>query len=237
VSERRFQPRREPRQPRAVDTRARILDAARTVFAGHGYAAGTTNRIAAAADLSVGSLYQYFPNKDAILVALVREHVEAGTSAVMAALAATPAARAAGEREGPARAAGEPEGLGDRDPDDLAGTVRRVVAAMVAVHARDRRLHQVLFEEAPRPASLLRELHRLEDEVVALVAGHLRLQRPHLEDPVLSARIIVCAIESLVHRLVATTRPLDGQRFIDEVSRLVVGYLTPDPAALAAVPE
>ena len=66
----RLRPRKTPVQPRAVETRDRILAAAARVFSRHGYAAGTTNRIAAEAGLSVGSLYQYLPDKEAIVEAL-----------------------------------------------------------------------------------------------------------------------------------------------------------------------
>ena len=76
----RFRPRKQPRQQRAVETRQAILGAAARIFAEYGYAAGTTNRIAEAADLSIGSLYQYFPNKDAILSALTDAHVDAGAA-------------------------------------------------------------------------------------------------------------------------------------------------------------
>lgn len=52
----RFRARKQPRQQRSAQTRRDILDAAARVFSEHGYAAGTTNRIAAAADVSIGSL-------------------------------------------------------------------------------------------------------------------------------------------------------------------------------------
>ncbi|OWY61320.1 hypothetical protein B7486_64405, partial [cyanobacterium TDX16] len=78
--EKALRPRKAPRQQRAVETRARILEAAAEVFTEHGYAAGTTNRIAERAGMSVGSLYQYFPNKDAILVELVELHIAEGTA-------------------------------------------------------------------------------------------------------------------------------------------------------------
>src|SRR5712672_1569394 len=77
-----LRPRKAPRQQRALDTRRRLLDAAAHVFAEHGYAAGTTNRIAEAAGHSIGSLYQYFPNKDAILVELASEHATAGIAVI-----------------------------------------------------------------------------------------------------------------------------------------------------------
>ena len=77
-ADRRLQPRRTPRQVRAELTRERILTAAAHIFAEHGYAAGTTNRIAERARISIGSLYQYFPNKDAILAKLMVRHIDRG---------------------------------------------------------------------------------------------------------------------------------------------------------------
>ena len=51
-----------------------ILDAAARVFVELGYARATTNKIAEAAGISVGSLYQYFPSKDAIAVELLSRY-------------------------------------------------------------------------------------------------------------------------------------------------------------------
>ena len=203
--EHRLRPRKMPRQARAAETRARILTAARQVFADRGYAAGTTNRIAEAAGLSVGSLYQYFPNKDAILVELVRDHIDDGTDVILA--------------------AAEPYVTTPASERDLAALVRAVVRAMVAVHADDRRLHRVLFEESPRPPSLLRELAELEDHATAVQAQVLGEPQPAGDDPALRARIVVVTIESLVHRFIASDRPIDIDQFVDEVTRLVGGYL------------
>jgi AcrR family transcriptional regulator len=68
--------RRTPLQDRSRQTVGRILDAAARVLKERGYDGASTNRIAAAAGISPGSLYQYFPNKDAILAALVAEYTE-----------------------------------------------------------------------------------------------------------------------------------------------------------------
>jgi AcrR family transcriptional regulator len=51
-----------------------IEQAAAELFAEHGYARTTTNKIAERAGVSVGSLYQYFPNKDSLLLALWATH-------------------------------------------------------------------------------------------------------------------------------------------------------------------
>ena len=195
----RFQARKQPRQARSIETRQRVLDAAAHIFSVHGYAAGTTNRIAAAADMSIGSLYQYFPNKDAIVSALTDAHVDAG--------AALLAQRAA---------AGLPAGLTD--------TLRLFVRATIDNHRSDPALHRVLFEEAPRSPALLARLREAEQRAIA---GTAELLRVHPEvtaaDPVLAARITVATIESLVHRLI--TQPLDAQQLEDEIVGMLAGYL------------
>jgi AcrR family transcriptional regulator len=66
--------RKTPRQARSCATVATILDAAARVLTAEGLARATTNRIAEVAGISVGSLYQYFPNKLAIVGALQIAH-------------------------------------------------------------------------------------------------------------------------------------------------------------------
>ena len=68
-------PRKKPRQSRSQATVDVILDAAARIFVETGFAAATTNAIAERAGVSVGSLYQYFPNKLALLAALKERHV------------------------------------------------------------------------------------------------------------------------------------------------------------------
>jgi AcrR family transcriptional regulator len=68
--------RRVPSQDRSKKRALRILDAAAEVFAEAGYEATTTEAIARAAGTSIGSLYQFFPNKHAIFDAVARRHLE-----------------------------------------------------------------------------------------------------------------------------------------------------------------
>ncbi len=51
-----------------------ILEAVAEVFDQQGYARTTTNKIAERAGVSLGSLYQYFPNKDALVTSLYKDH-------------------------------------------------------------------------------------------------------------------------------------------------------------------
>jgi len=196
-------PRKLPKQPRSEATVEAIIEAAAQVFERHGYAAGTTNHIAERAGVSIGSIYQYFPNKDAILVALVRRHLAEGTAALWPHV----------------------EHLRAGEPIDE--VLADVVDAMVSLHATAPRLHQVLFEETPLPASLRSELDATEDALVEVLANFLQAA-PDITtaDPHLVARIVVSSIESLTHRLVL--RPPKGATtdlIIGEVTTLIRTYL------------
>jgi AcrR family transcriptional regulator len=67
--------RRQPRQARGERRITELLDAADRVFAAVGYEAATTNAIAKEAGASVGSLYQFFPDKEALLLALAERYL------------------------------------------------------------------------------------------------------------------------------------------------------------------
>lgn len=67
--------RRKPKQARSQQRVAHILKTAARLFAEEGYESVSTNHIAKAADVPIGSLYQFFPNKEAILDALVEDYL------------------------------------------------------------------------------------------------------------------------------------------------------------------
>ncbi len=206
IPPRRLTPRKLPKQARSETTVEAIVEAAAQIFERHGYAAGTTNRIAERAGVSIGSLYQYFPNKDAILVALVHRHIAEGTAVLQPHL----------ER------LGRGAGFDDVLPD--------IVSAMVAMHALAPGLHRVLFEETQLPPTLRAELDGLEDRLVGLAAEALA-SGPHScrTDPRLSARIAVGAIESLTHRLVLRPPPgVTPQAIAHEITELVRTYVKSD---------
>ncbi|KAA1430058.1 TetR/AcrR family transcriptional regulator [Mycolicibacter arupensis] len=198
----RYRPRKQPKQDRAKETRQRVLDAAAQVFSEYGYSASTTNRIAEYARLSIGSLYQYFPNKDAILRALMEQHVEAGMTLLAQRIA---------------------DGL----PGRLDATLRIVVRAAIENHSHDPGLHRVLFEEAPRSPAFLDRLHSLEDMAVASTAQLLaQYSEVNVNDSATAARVIVVTIESLVHRLIATPAPVPAAVVEDVIVTMLCGYLT-----------
>jgi AcrR family transcriptional regulator len=203
--ETRLRARKQPRQARALVTVEAILTAAAQVFQRFGYAVGTTDRIAERAGVSVGSLYQYFPNKDAILVALAERHIDAGFERLRSLLAEVRSA-----------------------PGDLQALLRRFVEAMLALHAGEPRLHRVLFEEAPLPAGLRRGLERREQAFAGEIRALLEtLPGVCVRDPALAAHLLVQTVDGLVHGFVLHPPPeIDPAAFVDEVAHMLHSYLT-----------
>jgi AcrR family transcriptional regulator len=143
-----LRPRKRPVQARSTVTVDAILEAAVRILLAEGYARLNTRRVAQVAGVSVGSLYQYFPNRQAIVAEIIRRKVEAGVACieeaasraegpVVPALAAVMEAFAAEKRRGLAlsRALREPMGaLQGRQA--LADGARRVEAVLAALLAR-----------------------------------------------------------------------------------------------------
>jgi AcrR family transcriptional regulator len=200
--------RRTPTQSRARETVDVILQAAGEVFSKRGYAAGTTNRIAERAGVSVGTFYQYFPNKDAVLVALVERHVEAGMRSVEALLAEAAAA-----------------------PEDLRALLRSFVTAMVTLHGHEPDLHRVLFEEAPHPPQLHECVLQTEEGLAhAWLSILQRVPGVSVRDPDTAAHLVVQLTEALTHRFVLHgLHELSTAAFIDEVVILLERYLMDGP--------
>ncbi|WP_454860413.1 TetR/AcrR family transcriptional regulator [Promicromonospora soli] len=199
VSKTAYQPRKTPVQRRALRTRERILAGAAQVFAEWGYASGTTDRIAAAAGLSVGSVYQYFPNKDAILVVLMRSHLDQSADAVRESLT---------------------------EPRPVEVWLPALTRAVVGLHAENPRLHQVLFEEAPRPPEVVARFRQIEQEAASAVTTLLRAETmPAVAHPELSARFVVATVESLTHRFMGHDPQIQADELVNQIVSMVLKYL------------
>lgn len=198
---RRIDPRRKPRQVRSELTRDRILDAAAHVFAEYGYAAGTTNRIAERARLSIGSLYQYFPNKDSILAELLLRHIGGNFA------------------DAPAR--------DDLTGTNLPETLRRFVRTTIDNHRADPRLLRIMIEDAPVSPDVLEKLAWYEKERTAQFRRLLEQDsQVHVGDVATAATLIVSTVELVTHKLMAGPEPVDAQHLEDELVTMLSRYLT-----------
>lgn len=165
--------RRSPTQERSRRTVAAVLDAAARVFGELGYRATTTNDIARAAGVSVGSLYQYFPNKDALLVGLYEQHLDTAAAAMRPAVSAS-------VQVSPAE------------------WVNAVVAALVAVNDGD--LAPVLYDATPALPQLQERTREIVERLTRAATRHFR--RWGVAQPASRAELAVVTAVALVHEVV-----------------------------------
>lgn len=183
--------------------------AAAEALARHGFEGSNVNDIAARAGVSIGSLYQYFPTKEAIVAALIERHTARALDLLDAALA---------------RTVGEP----------LDVAVRAVVRAMVEVHAAP--ADRVLARELDRLGRLDEVQAAVDARAVAAVRAFLEARRTEISLPAtgpsddrvaLASVLLVRAIDQLTHAvLVDLPGVADPEALIDELSALALGYLT-----------
>ena len=195
-------PRKHPRQARSRATVDTVLQATARVLVKHGFDGLTTNLVAESAGVSIGSLYQYFPNKAALVGALIEKHVEDMASLCLSELA---------------RVAQLP----------IAEAIRRMIELMIHAHAVQPGLHRVLTEQVPRVGRMARlgEIEALCQRAVAelLVARKAELA---IEDPEIAAFVLVSALEAITHRAALfSPERLRDPRLVDETCAMARRYL------------
>jgi AcrR family transcriptional regulator len=196
-------PRKSPVQARSGQTVEAILAAAARVLIRDGAPGFTTNKVAERAGVSIGSLYQYFPNKESILSELVRRHLE--------------------DLE---------RGINDITDKALLAPLGDVIHALiddnVRSHMIDPKLHGVLTEQVQQLGRF-----RWQDEFAARVTARVRAlleaRRAELavKDLDLATYILTRTVEACVHDCV-TERPQDmaNGALARELTRMISGYLT-----------
>ena len=193
--------RKAPSQDRSKATVEAILEATARVLLRDGYDRASTNRIAKAAGVSVGSLYQYFPSKEALAGALIDRH-QSQTEALLTL----------------------PDDAHRRPLPELA---RHLVRGMLRAHAVHPRLHQVLMDQMPRVGRQERA-RDLDVRASQLVRGILEARRAEIRrvDLELATFVIIASVEAVTHES-AIDHPeyLTDPRIEDELVELVLRYL------------
>lgn len=180
-----------------------ILESTARVLAEHGYARTNTNVVAARAGVSVGSVYEYFPNKDSLVTALHERHGAQMYATIEAVLAV--------ER-----------------PDGLRGHVQSMVRALLAAHRVEPQLHRVLekefpFFDSPRDKSAADEGIFRQVRQLLHVHGH-DITPKDLE---LATWMVLQTMESLVHAAVIEPPAMFGQDAVEAaIVQALMGYLT-----------
>lgn len=182
---------------------AAILDAAEQVFAEVGYEAATTNAVAARAHTAIGTLYQYFPNKEAILRALAARFLDRLRAVLDLALADAAA-------------------LADAPLESL---VDRVLDPVIALRAARAGILDLYFS-ASRPGGEVAQAARgLIEEIVARLDAIVAAREPRLDPE--RRRLQVRVVVEVVRALLPLTAPGGSPRpeVIAELKRVVRAYM------------
>jgi AcrR family transcriptional regulator len=205
--------RKEPVQRRARETVDAILTATERIVREHDFDRVTTNEIARLAGVSVGSLYQYFPCKQALIVAVAERREGEIARLIENALL---------------RASTMP----------LAEGVRVVVETTIGAHVADRALHRAVSKQVLRmgAAERLAERKRLFC-FTKHIAAFFEQRRFELRvpDPQLAAFFVVQTVEALSDAIAEHPPAADQERVIEEMTILLVNYLS-KPTTMATMP-
>jgi AcrR family transcriptional regulator len=195
-------PRKQPQQDRSRVTVEAILEATTHILTAEGYEKANTNRIAKRAGISIGSLYQYFPNKESLMAALIEQH-----SNEMAELVETK--------------------LNNLFDSPLEIVVPELIRAVIAAHAINPRLHQVLSEEIPRLGKLI-QMEQAQARIAQILRSYLNRWSDSIEPQNLEMTVfILCrTVDALSHAAVIEYPDfVKDDRFEREVSNLLLSYL------------
>lgn len=199
-----LKPRKQAVQKRSRHTVDCILEGAAHIFSQKGYALTTTNHIAEKAGVSIGSLYQYFPNKEAIIVSLAQQHLTEVGHMIDGLL--TRAEK------------------GELAVSDMLG---QVVNNMIDIHMQAPRLHQAIFNEAPLPEDLKQALSSYERKLAVRLENILSSTGAlPLEPTATSCLLMVQVIESLSHwYAVNVPENITRDKMAEEMIAIIEAYM------------
>ncbi|RUW45874.1 TetR/AcrR family transcriptional regulator [Mesorhizobium sp. M8A.F.Ca.ET.021.01.1.1] len=188
--------RRTPKQQRSRQTVDVVLEAVQLVAKRHGTLAITTNRIAEAAGVSVGSLYQYFPDKRAIFTALHDRHVDEVRRVIK-------------------------QTITDCASASLEEFARELVLGLVNAHAETAELHDVVASAVPHSAlGFKNALHQTFGQVLSRAEDP---ERYSLDETERMLFVLPRMVEALVHGGQHAPLSRDGAR--SEAIRTVLVYV------------
>lgn len=194
--------RKMPRQARSRALVEAILDATARILVEDGFTRTTTNRVAERAGVSIGSLYQYFPSREALVAAVARRHSEQLKTMLEASLA--------------------------DGSSDLRTAIEAMLEAILRAHRVSPELTAVLNGEVPRLGPLDWKAETTQRGVALarlLLDRHAGELRPDLDRDVAAFLCTTC-VEGAMNAAArqAPERIADGS-IVRELSTLLLGYL------------
>jgi len=196
--------RKEPRQARSKATVEAIVQAGARVLGDQGWAGFTTNKVAEVAGVSIGSLYQYFPDKLSLIEAVRSHHFEDVLRVIRKAM---------------------------DQPKPLRQFAETLVDGMIAAHLEHPALHRVMLDEVPghSGAQVAHDAFRSEylSRYTAAIAPYRRMAKRQLV-----AEVVSSAVEGVIHNAAREGR-LKAPEVKRELVALICAYLSESGRKLA----
>lgn len=177
----------------------RIVHAGSAVLIQHGFDGATTNRIAGVAGISPGSLYQYFPNKEAIIAEVIDRYADQIHTRVTTHLT---------------------EHIGNPDESEF---FRETLGVLLDAMDEQPELLKAMIEHTPR-LGIGDKIAAFERRVGELAVAHMRLRAQPLGRAKTRIWLQVRVVEHLAIRYLLDRPPIDREEFLDELSALVLNY-------------
>lgn len=203
--------RKEPRQARSRATVEAVVEAGARILSEQGWGGFTTNKVADAAGVSIGSLYQYFPDKLSLVDAIRRRHIDDSLYAVRSAFA---------------------------EKQSLAAFAETLVTNIIAAHSIHPGLHRVLLDEAPGLEAYRDQNNEIEAQYLALFAQAATIYGSQDKGAPASAvgLVISDAIDGVIHNAARRGR-LHEPALRGELVRLICAYLADRGEAAVDKPQ
>jgi AcrR family transcriptional regulator len=195
--------RKKPRQARAEATIAAIVEAAAQILERDGDEAATTAAIAERAGVSIGSVYQYFDNRDAILAAVIRRDRETVSAEIARRIA-------------------------EGDPKNAEALVRSIISALLAVMRPRRRRRRLILLGAAMRMQSSDDIAAMIDRVGALIASVAARYPKEVARPLTPVRTYTltrAVMGALRAAMMENSKVLDDPAFEEELVQLALAYL------------
>lgn len=194
---------KEPRQIRSKATVLAIIEAAARILEERGYAGLTTNAVAEVAGVSIGSVYEFFPGKEAIVAKLADMLLEEVSHTLNARIELTDSR------------------------EDLHRAMRHLIGALHALVYQHRHLLRVLIFQVPF-VQQLPSAQQLQRELLQVAVNGLQKSREHYQLTVATSSLYLMATStagSLLHLVLMAPPGLDTRAVLDDLARKMADWL------------
>ncbi|MFP4619071.1 MAG: TetR/AcrR family transcriptional regulator [Spirochaetaceae bacterium] len=215
---------RNPKQVRSIATKEQLFRAALELFEEEGYHRTTTKKIAARANIAVGSFYAYYRNKKAVFLEVIRFYYGRIAEEALGDLFPNPGG--AGGPTGISEIGGT-EGAAEIRGQDPREYLSAIIGQLYEAHDITPKLHREITGMRYSDAEVDRLIREEESKTIGRVQELLESLQPVLvvKDLEAAAHLLHNSTEELIHSIKIFGPPIEASRLLSELKEMVSRYL------------